>query len=114
MMPTTLPKSRQNTLATENSNASAVPSTIEIASASTVAATLMRLGIQPSIRQSTTMMPISGSTCQKDTSIEDTGNISSGIGCFWIRPLLRTIDAVPAENVSMKNEVTMIPEKMWI
>ena len=49
-----------------------------------------------------------------ETSIEATGNISRGIAIFCTSALLRTIDRVPALNVSLKKWTMISPQKMWI
>ena len=98
-----LEKSRKNTLAALNSSASAVPRTA-----------MMREPEQPGREarrrraatrrpgQATVRITSCGIVWKAETSIEATGNISRGIAIFLTIALLRTIDRVPAVNVSVK------------
>ena len=55
-----------------------------------------------------------GTTWNRDTSIEATGNISRGTAIFCTSDLLRTIDRVPAFIVSTKKWTMIRPQKTWM
>ncbi len=52
--------------------------------------------------QATVRISICGNVWYAETSIEATGNISRGIAIFFTSALFRTIERVPAVNVSVK------------
>ncbi len=71
-------------------------------------------GIHPLRTQATTMITICGTTWYSETSIDATGNISRGIAFFCTSARFRTIERVPALNVSVKKCTTIRPANTWI